>query len=136
MQANSVYNGIYNGKNLHKHKISIFGSKIHPNEVICDPRIEEDQTKPVYFVKKNQFDQEKFEKLEVQDFAFTMELHCIGNILNHQLKKKSLIKMIFFFYKTDWFSLVLLYMWVIYELILRNFNATMAILCFWKFFLL
>ena len=135
MQANSVYNGIYNRKKLQKHKISIFGSKIHPYEVICDPHIEEAQTKPVYFIKKNQFDQEKIEKFEVQDFAFTMELHCIGNILNHQFKKKILIKMIFF-YKTDWFSLVLLYMWVIYELILWNFNATMAILCFWRFFLL
>ena len=90
MRANSVYNGIYNRKNLRKHKISFFASKIHPYEVICDPHIEEDQTKPVYFIKKkNQFDQEKFEKLEVQDFALTMELHCIGNILNHLFQKKS-----------------------------------------------
>ena len=65
------------------------------------------------FYKTNHFDQEKFEKLEVQDFAVTMELHCNGKILNLQFLNKFLIKLIFF-YKTDWLSLVLLYMWVTY----------------------
>ena len=49
-------------------------------------------------------------------FAITMELHCNGQNL------KSPINPIFldqtdFFHKIDWFSLVLLYMVVTYELI-------------------
>ena len=45
-----------------------------------------------------------------------MELHCNGKNLNLKLFNVFFIKLIFF-HKTDWFSLVLLYMWVTYELI-------------------
>ena len=56
-----VYNGIYNGKNLQRPKIFISGTKTHLYELICHQQIEEDQTQPVCFMKKNQFDQEKFD---------------------------------------------------------------------------
>ena len=54
-----VYNGIYNSKKLKKPKILILGTKTHLYELICHPLVEEDQTKPACFMKKNQFDQEK-----------------------------------------------------------------------------
>ena len=47
-----VYNGIYNGKNLQKSKILILGTKTHLYKLICHPQIEEDQTKPICFMKK------------------------------------------------------------------------------------
>ena len=47
-----VYNGIYNCKNLQKPKIFILGTKTHLYEFICHPHIDEDQTKPVCFMKK------------------------------------------------------------------------------------
>ena len=56
-----VYNGICNGQNLQKPKIFSLDAKTCLYELICHPHIEEDQTKPVYFMKKNQFDQEKFD---------------------------------------------------------------------------
>ena len=56
-----VYNEIYNGKNLQKSKILILGKNAHLYELIRHPHIEEDQTKPVCFMKKNLFDQEKFD---------------------------------------------------------------------------
>ena len=49
-----VYNGIYNGKNH-------FGTKTRLYQLICHPRIEEDQTNPVCFMReKNVLDQENF----------------------------------------------------------------------------
>ena len=136
MRANSVYNGIYNRKNLWKHKISFFASKIHPYEVICDPHIEEDQTKPVYFIKKKI----NLTKKNLRNWRFKiLPLQWSSIVLATSWTtyfKKNLNQNDFFFYKTDWFSLVLLYTCVIYELILRNFNAKIAILCFWRFFLL
>ena len=51
-------------KNLQKPKIFILGTKTHLYELIFHSHIEEDQTKPVYFMReKNQFDQEKFNYL-------------------------------------------------------------------------
>ena len=48
----------------------------------------------------------------------------MAKIINLQLIKFFLIKMIFFFcHKIDWFSLVLLYMWVTYKLILTSFSV-------------
>ena len=47
-----VYNGMYNGKNLQKPKFFISGTKTHLYELICHPHKEEDQTKPVCFMKK------------------------------------------------------------------------------------
>ena len=52
MQVISVYKGIYNRKNLRKHKIPVFGSQIYSYELTCHPHIEEDQTKIVSFIKK------------------------------------------------------------------------------------
>ena len=43
-----------------------------------------------------------------------MELHCNGQNLKYQFSELFLDQ-IDFFQKTDWFSLVLLYMWVEYE---------------------
>ena len=60
-----VYNGIYHGKNLQKPKIFIFGTKPCLYVLICHQNIEEDQTKPVCFMKKNQFDQEKIDEFEI-----------------------------------------------------------------------
>ena len=46
------YNGIYNSKHLQKPKFLILCTKTHSYELIFHPHIEEDQTKPVCFVKK------------------------------------------------------------------------------------
>ena len=62
------YNGICNGKNLQQSKIFILGTKTHLYELICLPHIEEDQTKPVFLIKKNQFNQEKLDLFENLDF--------------------------------------------------------------------
>ena len=47
-----VYNGICNGKNLQKPKIFILGTKTCLYELLCHPHIEDDQTKPICFMKK------------------------------------------------------------------------------------
>ena len=47
-----VFNGIYHGKNLQKPKFFILGTKTHLYEHICHPHIEEDQTKPVCFMRE------------------------------------------------------------------------------------
>ena len=114
--ADLVYNGIYNGKNLKKPKILILGTKTHLYELICHPHIEEDQTRPVCFLKKISLIKTNLINWRFMIFAVTVELHCNGKIL------KSQINLIFldqtdFFHKTDWFSLAPLYMWVTYELI-------------------
>ena len=49
------------------------------------------------------------------------ELHFNGKILNLQFLNFFLIT--FSFKEIDWFSLVLLHMWVTYELIWMNFTA-------------
>ena len=51
-----------------------------------------------------------------------MELHCNGQNLKSQFSQLFLDQ-IDFFQKTDWFSLVLLYMWVEYELLWTYFRA-------------
>ena len=61
--------------------------------------------------EKNQFDQEKFNNFKFMISAVTIELHCNGKNL------KSHTNLIFldqtdFCHKTDWLSLVLLYMMV------------------------
>ena len=63
--AHLVYDGIYNCKNLKKPKIQILGTKTHLYELRCQPHIEEEQTKPVCFMKKNQFYQEKLNKFDI-----------------------------------------------------------------------
>ena len=45
----------------------------------------------------------------------------LGKIKNLKLIKFFLVKLIF--HKTDWVSLVLLYLWVTYELVKMNFCA-------------
>ena len=59
------------------------------------------------FYDKHQFDQEKLDYLRFIIFAITMELHCNGK------NTKSPINPI----------LVLLYMWVTYELIQTSFSV-------------
>ena len=51
-----------------------------------------------------------------------MELHCNGKNLKSQISLKNLDR-IDFFYKTDWLSLTLLYMWVEDELIWMRFST-------------
>ena len=120
-----VYNGIYNGKNLKKPKIlretlpsqtSDMGTKTHLYELRCHPHIEEDQTKPVCFLEKISLIKTNLINLRFMIFAITVELHCNGKILKSQINKIFLDRFDFF-HKTDWLSLVLLYMWVTYELI-------------------
>ena len=91
-----VYNGIYNSENHWKPEIFILDNKTHSYEIIFQRHIEEDQTQTVCFMRKNQFDQEKFKILEVQDFAITIELHFNGKILNPEFLTFFLIKLIFF----------------------------------------
>ena len=81
----SVYNRIYNGKNLQKPKIFIFDSKIHLYELICHPYTEEDQTKPVCFMKKISLIKKNQINLRFMIFDITMELHCNGKILKFQI---------------------------------------------------
>ena len=78
-------------------------------------------------VNKNQFDEDFFFNWRFKMLTYTMELHWNGKILNLQFP----IILDFFF--KDWFSLVLLYLWVTEELI-RILLPKMEILCFWRFF--
>ena len=117
-----VYNKIYNGKNLHRPKIFIFGTKTYLYELICHPQIEEDQTKPVCFMKKINLIKKNLINLKFLILPITMELHCNAKSLKSQINQFFLIKLIFS-HKTDWMSLVLLYMWVTYELIETSFSA-------------
>ena len=111
-----VYSGIYNAKNLKKPKIFILGTKTHLYELICHPHIEEDQTKPVCFMKQISLIKTNLINLRFKNFAITMELHC--NSKNHKSPINQIcLDQTDFFQKTDWSSLVLLYMWVKYELI-------------------
>ena len=80
-----VYNGIYNSKNLKKPKILILGTKIHLYELICHPHIEEDQTKPVCFLKKISLIKTNLINWRFMIFAVTVELHCNGTILKSQI---------------------------------------------------
>ena len=57
--------------------------------------MEEDQTKPVCFIKKKLFDKVFF-LIGGLRFANTMELYCNVKILNLQLLKFFLVKLIFF----------------------------------------
>ena len=81
------YNGIHNDKNLQNPKIFIFGTKTCLYQLICHSYVEEDQTKPVCFMKKkNQFDQEKFDWFEISDFChYNAALHCNGKNLESQI---------------------------------------------------
>ena len=97
-------------------------SKTRLYELICHPNTEEDQTKTVFFMKKISFINKNWTNLGFKIIAIIMELRC--NSKNH----KSQIYQIFldqtdFFHETDWFSLVLLYMWLTYELIDIIFSA-------------
>ena len=71
--------------------------------------------KKISLIKKN------YINLQFMIFAATVELNCNGKIF------KSQINLIFFdqtdFFHKQWFCLVLLYMWVTYELIKTSFSA-------------
>ena len=103
-----VYNGIYNGKNLQKPKIFILATKTHFYELVCHPHIEEDQTKPVCFMKKISLIKKNLINLIFFVLPITMELHCNGKNLKSQINH-FFLDQTDFFHKTDWFSLVLLY---------------------------
>ena len=93
-----VYNGIFNGKNLKKPKIFILGTKIHLYELICHQHIEEDQTKPVCFMRKKiSLIKKNLNNLRFKIFPITMELHCNGKNLKSQINH-------YFLDKTDFFS--------------------------------
>ena len=100
-----VYNGIYNCKNLQKHKIYIFGTKTHLYELICHPHIEKDQTKPVCFMKKISLIKKIFINLKFN-----------GKNHKSQINQNFLVQTDLF-HKTDGLCLVLIFMWVTYELI-------------------
>ena len=51
-----------------------------------------------------------------------MEFHCNAKNLKSQINQFFLDKTDFF-HKTDWLSLVLLYMWMTYELMETSFSA-------------
>ena len=98
-----VYNGIYNGKNIKKPKIQTLSTKTHLFELLCHPHIDEDQTKPVCFLKKkNSLIKTNLINWRFMIFAVTVEFHCNGKILKYQInliflffcfmKKISLIK--------------------------------------------
>ena len=88
------------------------------NIYICHPHIEEGQTKPVCFMKKKiSLMKKNLINLRFMFFAVTVELHYNGNYLKSQISPIFLGETDFFVHKTDWFSLVLLYMWMTYELI-------------------
>ena len=98
-----AYNGIYNGKNLQKPKILILGTKTYLYELICHPHIEEDQTKPVCFMKKISLIKKNLINLR---FFFilpiTIELHCNGKNLKSQINHFFIDQTYFFLHKTDW----------------------------------
>ena len=71
-----VYNGIYNGKNLKKPTTLSLGTKTFLYELLRPPHIEEDQTKPVCFMKKISLIKKILKNLRFMIFAVTLELHC------------------------------------------------------------
>ena len=95
-----VYNGIYNGKNLQKPKILIFGTKTHLYELICHPHIEGDQTKPFCFMKNISLIKKNLNNLRFMIFAVTIELHCNGKNLKSQINQIFLDKTDFFIKQT------------------------------------
>ena len=110
-----VYNGIYNGKNILKPKIFILGTKTRLYELICHPHLEQDQTKPVCLVKKIGLIKKNLINLKFMILAVLVELHYNGKNLKSQINLICLYETDFFSHKTNWFSLVLLYIWVTYE---------------------
>ena len=96
-------------------KIIIVGTKTHLYELMS-PTYRGGPNKNSLFYKENQFGQEIFINLKFIIFVATIELDCNGK------SPKSQINQFFldhtdFFHKTGWFSLVLLYIFVAYELI-------------------
>ena len=69
-----------------------------------------------FLEKKISLIKKMFINLRFRILAVTMELHCNGKHYKSQIIKIYLDQTDFF-HKTDWLSLVLLYMWVTYELI-------------------
>ena len=92
------------------------GTKTHSYELIFHPHTEEDQTKVVRFIKKIFLNKKYLRNFRVKIFSDTMELHCNGKNLESQISQIFLDR-VDFFYKTDWLSLILLFMWVEDELI-------------------
>ena len=93
-------------KNL---KSSYWAQKTHLYELICHPHIEEDQSKPVYFIKKIRLIKKKFINMIFMIFVITMELHRNDKSLKSQIN-------LIFLDQTDFFPHIF-YMWVTYELI-------------------
>ena len=102
-------------ENLQEPKFFSLGTTTHLYELICHPQIEEDQTKPVC-LKKNSFIKKNLINLRFKIFAVTMELNCNGKNHKSEINQKY-FDQTDFFCKTDRLSLVLIYMWVTYELI-------------------
>ena len=63
-----------------------------------------------------------FRNFRFNNFAGKIELNCNVQNLKSQISQ-IFIDQIDFFYKIDWFSLMLLYMWVEDELIWMSFSA-------------
>ena len=89
----------------------MLGPRIGLFELIFNPHLEKHQTETVCFLKKNQIDQEKVEKIKVKDY----DQHNGAQNLRPQFSQLFLDQ-IDLFQKTDWLSLVFLHMWVEYEL--------------------
>ena len=78
--------GFYNGKNIRKLEIFIFGTKAHSYKPIFHLHIEKDQTTPVCLIKNKNY-QDFSRKLRLKIFAVTMDLRCNGKSLEFQNNK-------------------------------------------------
>ena len=79
------------------------------------PTYREDQTKPVCFMKKISLIKKNLKSLRFMIFALIVEIHCNGKNPNSQ-NNQIFLGGTDFLHETDLFRLVLLYMWVTYEL--------------------
>ena len=89
-----IYNGIYNGKNLHKPTIFILSTKTCLYELVCHLHIEEDQTKPVCFMRKK-ISLIKKNLVDLRFLPLQWSSIVMAKILNFKLFLFFLIKLIF-----------------------------------------
>ena len=97
------------------------GTKTHSYKSIFHPPLDEDQTKPVCFIKRINLIKKDWRNFRFKIFAVTSSI-VTAKILNLQFLKKN-CDQTDFHNKADWFSLILLYMGVEDELLWTSFIA-------------
>ena len=92
------------------------------HELIFHPHIEEDHTDIFRFMRKINLIKKNLRKLRFKFFAVTMGRHCNSKNPKSQFSQ-FFLDQIDFSYKTEYISMILLYMWVEDELMNTHFTA-------------